>query len=66
MITTFSSYMFLHYYHVCEYVYISYVLSKNPKLKIHITIIIYVVLYADEAFITYAYTHVIRRSGQVG
>jgi hypothetical protein len=48
--TTFSVYMFLHCYHICEYFYISYVLSKNLKLKVHRTIIIYVVLYADETY----------------
>jgi hypothetical protein len=38
--------MFLHYYHVCECFYISYVLFKDLKIKIHKTIIISVVLYA--------------------
>jgi hypothetical protein len=51
---TFSMYMFLHYDHVCENFYISYVLSKNLKIKIFKTITIYIVLHADEAFMTYA------------
>jgi hypothetical protein len=52
--------MFLQYFHVCEYFYISYVLSKNLKIKIHKTTNIYVVLYVDGAFITCSYQKSLR------